>query len=44
VLVLPVTDRLGVSCIVELVLATDVDVVVETIEDGELIMVSELAV
>ena len=37
-----VTDRFGVSCTVELVLARDVDVVVEIIGVRELIVVSEL--
>ena len=37
-----VTDRLGVSCMVELVLARDIDVVVETIGVRELIVASKL--
>ena len=41
-LVLSVTDRLGVSCMVALVLVMDIDVVVEMIEVRELIIVSEL--
>jgi len=38
-----VTDRLGASCVVELVLAREIDVVVE-IKVRKLIVVSELAV